>query len=500
MKQLQMKIVEENNLNTYSIIDSEIRIYNPSKSLINYCIKLMMVKNPQYEFYRRINKLKFAELNHVPEKIQCFKFDPISQVLTIPFGMLKNLWGILKKYPYTINFNHTEDISIKDIEPLKTPRDYQIKAVDSILEGKGGILVSPCGSGKTFMGQMIVQKIGKKFLWLTHKKDLLDQTYDAFKENFPEIKLGKFDSNKKIFGEDGTIATVQSLINVNPDIYANEFEVVICDESVHTIGSVKNVSAFSQILNSIKARYKFGLTATPSRSDDLIKTMYMYLGCNKQGELKPYYVVPSSVVKTVESIHLRHDLETISDEKKYTTYIKRTGKDGKEKKVPLIDYGKLIDYLISIDSRFEQISNNVLMNSLDNRKQVILCSRLEEIDKYYDILSKHLKVKKINSKTKAKERNEILNHPENWNVLIATYSLLKEGTNIPSLDTLHLATPIVAKNNIIQCAGRIERVYTGKKQPVIFDYVDYNIDYLKIAFFRREKSLKERYKKIEEAN
>ena len=140
------------------------------------------------------------------------------------------------------------------------------------------------------------------------------------------------------------------------------------------------------------------------------------------------------------------------------------------------------------------------MNSLDNRKQVILCSRLEEIDKYYDILSKHLKVKKINSKTKAKERNEILNHPENWNVLIATYSLLKEGTNIPSLDTLHLATPIVAKNNIIQCAGRIERVYTGKKQPVIFDYVDYNIDYLKIAFFRREKSLKERYKKIEEAN
>lgn len=503
MKQLQMdleedKLKEEKEIHTHIRIDSNIKIFNPSKMIINYCLKHLVVRNPDYEFYRRRNKLKFAELNNVPEKIKCFEFEPTMQMLTIPFGMLKHFWGgYIKELPYDVKFNHTEDISIKGIEPLKTPRDYQEKAVSKMIEAKGGILVSPCGSGKTFMGQMIVQRIGKRFLWLTHTKDLLNQTYDAFKENFPDIKISKFDSKKKAFGEDGTIATVQSLINQDPLTYEKQFEIIICDECVHTVGSIKSVSAFAKILNNVKARYKFGLTATPSRSDDLIKTMYMYLGCDKNGKLEPTYVVPSDVVSTIESVHLRYDLDTKDEEKAYTTFIKRTDKNGNIKKTPQIDYKKLIDYLIEQKDRTEAIANNVLMNALNNRKQVILCSRLSEIDSYYDFLNPHIKAVKINAKTKDKKRKEILNHPETWDVLIATYSLLKEGTNIPSLDTLHLATPIVAKGNIVQCAGRIERIYTGKQQPVIFDYVDANIKYLEIAYYRRERSLRDRYKKIE---
>ena len=51
-----------------------------------------------------------------------------------------------------------------------------------------------------------------------------------------------------------------------------------------------------------------------------------------------------------------------------------------------------------------------------------------------------------------------------WDVIVATYSLLKEGVSIKELDTLHLATPIKARDMIIQCAGRIERYIENNRK------------------------------------
>ena len=54
-------------------------------------------------------------------------------------------------------------------------------------------------------------------------------------------------------------------------------------------------------------------------------------------------------------------------------------------------------------------------------------------------------------------------------ITIATYSLLEEGYDDPSLDTLILATP---RSNIQQTIGRIERDHPDKDKPVVFDFVD----------------------------
>ena len=93
----------------------------------------------------------------------------------------------------------------------------------------------------------------------------------------------------------------------------------------------------------------------------------------------------------------------------------------------------------------------------------------------------------------AKKRNEILNQKTKWDVLVATYSLLKEGVSIKQLDTLHLATPVKDKSTVVQCAGRIERYLEGKKQPVVYDYVDMDIPYCVNAYTARRRALKSRY-------
>ena len=80
-------------------------------------------------------------------------------------------------------------------------------------------------------------------------------------------------------------------------------------------------------------------------------------------------------------------------------------------------------------------------------------------------------------------------------VLIATYSLAKEGLDIPILDSLHLATPQKDKAIVKQSVGRIERRIDGKESAIVYDYVDCNIGYLDKIANKRRNIIRKRSKK-----
>jgi superfamily II DNA or RNA helicase len=54
-------------------------------------------------------------------------------------------------------------------------------------------------------------------------------------------------------------------------------------------------------------------------------------------------------------------------------------------------------------------------------------------------------------------------------VVLGTYKMCATGTDVPTWDTLVMATP---RADVKQAIGRVLRSMTGKKQPVIFDLVD----------------------------
>ena len=56
--------------------------------------------------------------------------------------------------------------------------------------------------------------------------------------------------------------------------------------------------------------------------------------------------------------------------------------------------------------------------------------------------------------------------------LFASYSLAKEGLDIPRLDRLYLTTPKKDYAVVTQSIGRIARTFAGKSDAVCFDYVD----------------------------
>ena len=56
--------------------------------------------------------------------------------------------------------------------------------------------------------------------------------------------------------------------------------------------------------------------------------------------------------------------------------------------------------------------------------------------------------------------------------LFATFSLAKEGLDIPRLDRLYMTTPKKDFAVVTQSVGRIARTFDGKEDAVCLDYVD----------------------------
>jgi len=69
--------------------------------------------------------------------------------------------------------------------------------------------------------------------------------------------------------------------------------------------------------------------------------------------------------------------------------------------------------------------------------------------------------------------------------IIATGRFIGEGFDEPRLDTLFLAMPISWKGTLQQYAGRLHRLFEGKKEALIFDYIDIRVQMFERMYNRR---------------
>ena len=77
-------------------------------------------------------------------------------------------------------------------------------------------------------------------------------------------------------------------------------------------------------------------------------------------------------------------------------------------------------------------------------------------------------------------------------ILVATGQIIGEGFNFPRLDTLMLAAPVSFPGRLEQYVGRLNRDYEGKKDVIVYDYVDSHLPVFNNMFKKRLRT----YKKI----
>ena len=463
-------------------ISKNIRIWEPNDEILSWVGNNMILNNPVYTQLKILGKEDLIRRNHVPEKLNLYTDS--RGVLTLPFGTLYGIWNFIKDSKITTDFNDSGDISIKNDSPTLELFEYQEPAVQKMIKAKGGILNAPCSSGKTLCGIEIVRRIGKKALWICHTGDLLRQARDDFLLQYPNAKIGLTTNGKVEIGEDITISTVQTLDKIDKSLYEEEFDVVVIDECHHCVSSPTQMKMFGRVISNIKARYKYGLTATTKRGDGMTNSMYAYIGMATNGQFAPTYVIPKEEIKKIPAIHEKFALYSGYDFDKLDKLYDSSG---------TVNYNKLIQTLTEDEERTRKILDNIKQCDVEGRKQVVLSHRVEHcIEIVEKLTNEGVKAVLCTGKVSNKKRKEILNQDVDWSVLVATYSLLKEGISIKELDTLHMVTPFKDESTAIQCVGRIERYLKDKKQPIAYDYVDTDIPYCVKRFADRKRALKKR--------
>ena len=377
--------------------------------------------------------------------------------LVLPFGTLRNILPMVNTDEIKTDFQIPKAIDYGCDVPLY---DYQEKAVEEVYWKQYGILQSPAGSGKTQMGIALIAKHGKRALWLTHTKDLLTQSKDRAKQYMGEALLGTITEGKVNIGKGITFATVQTMCNLDLAQYKDMWDVIVVDECHRVAGTPTSVSQFSKVLNSLAARHKYGLTATVHRSDGLIKATFALIG-------DVIYAVPQeAVADKILKVGICPIPTGIGVSRKCQN------PDG------TVNHARMINYLCESPERNELIADCITANR--DMPSLILSDRLEHLETLMSMLPADMREdavmvsgKMTTKKGKAEREQAIADMRSGAKMyLFATYSLSKEGLDIPRLERLYMASPHKDYAVITQSIGRIARTHPGKSTPLVYDFVD----------------------------
>lgn len=444
------------------IVSNTVTVENPSFEVIQWCKKNLTIPNPEYAKKARMH----FWLGDTPKTLSLY--EQRGDSLVLPFGTFRSLpEHITNEAYFRSEFADPVkvDYGITDI-PLY---EYQEEAVEMVAICKYGILRSAAGSGKTQMGIALVKKFGVRALWLTHTADLLQQSKSRAEQYMSKNLIGTITEGKVNIGKGITFATIQTMCKMDLTQYLNYWDCIIVDECHRVAGTPTSMTQFSKVLNSLAARHKIGLSATVHRSDGMITATYALLG-------RIVYTVPDEAVgdkiMTVGINPIPTGLQ-IGREALNT--------DG------TINYTKLITYLTENTAR-----NKLIATSIEQRPSLILSDRLNHLEELMRLLPADMRKNavmvsgKMTSKIGKAEREKALSDMRSGKkkYLFATYSLAKEGLDVPCLERLYLTTPQKDYAVITQSIGRIARTHENKAAPIAYDFVD-DIAYLVKSYKKR---------------
>ncbi len=169
-------------------------------------------------------------------------------------------------------------------------RDYQEEAIDTFyqggsVEGGSGVVVLPCGAGKTIVGIGVMYAIQTETLILVTntlsirqwKEEILDKT------NIPESDIGEYSGEKKEI-RPVTLATYHIITHRRSKVdyfthfhlfSAKKWGLVIYDE-VHLLPA-----PVFRMTSELQAKRRLGLTATLVREDGLEQDVFSLIGPKK---------------------------------------------------------------------------------------------------------------------------------------------------------------------------------------------------------------------------
>ena len=325
--------------------------------------------------------------------------------------------------------------------------------------GASFMMEAPTGFGKTWCAMDIIAKFGKKTIIVVTKEDIRDQWIAAAKallglEVGKGIGLIQGDTCSTV-GASIVIAMIQSLSKEAryPEHVFKDFGLAVWDEC-HRVAA----DNFSNSAYRIPAMARLGISATPDRKDGKEEVLHAHIG--------PIRVSTEAAPMTPRIIRQTSPWECPMTRK-------LDPDTGKYRMVQIPhSAGKathVIKLLANHHARNKLIAEFVAAAYKKDRKILVQSDLKDHLDTLVPLIAKSGvppgDIGFYVGGLKAHERD----HAKTKRVIMATYKMTAEATDIPTLDTLVMATP---KSDVRQIVGRVIRFLHDKKEPVVFDIVD----------------------------
>lgn len=369
-------------------------------------------------------------------------------------------------------------------ESKKTPRDYQLEAVNRILKFKNCTEEISTSGGKTLIAFLLfkylldVKKL-KKFLYIVPNINLVTQSEEEFYSYEDECgKRPNWKSSCEFGGaknkEDENInivfGTYQTLSKKSLE-YFQSFDVVCVDETHHAkANSIKNI-----LVKCYNAQYKFGLTGTLPPEDTCDSFIIQsYLGPKvytihssdliSAGNATPVNVIGIEIDYLDEALKKQlYDLRNVSADEKDGAKLLNLEKD------VLRENKKRFNFVVQ---KIAGVTKNslVLYGDVKNDYGRKIFNWLKEnTDKnvYY-----------IDGGTKNENRDYYKKQMENEEntIIVASIGTFSEGINILNVHNIFIVESYKSPFIIRQVLGRGMRLMAGKEIVTVIDFMD-NYEY-----------------------
>lgn len=414
--------------------------------------------------------------------------------VAIPRGCKAQLEQLLQETGVSVRYSDERKSDNQIVMTFKGAlRPERQIAADQMLIYEDGIMSAPTGFGKTVIGAYLIAAIGLPTLVIVPKTALITQWKSQLErfiditDNREPVRTPKGRISKRqppVIGQIGggkmavsglvDIASFQSLSGKDRQTgepivkgLVRNYGLIICDECHHAAAPQLEL-----ILKSAPAKYVYGLSATPERSDGLTRALFMLCG-------------PLRYVIDPKAQAIQQGIQRIVRPR--FTGIRLPAYE------PGANFNQILDLLCTHAARNELIVNDAIEAASNGRHPLVLTKRKKHAEELFGMLKNqgHEPVL-LTGEIDAKERKTILSSLPRFEhehrIIVATESLLGEGFDLSYLDTLLIATPISWDGSITQQAGRLHRSHEGKRRVEIFDYVDLSIPMLARMYQKRLKT------------